>query len=288
MIHGLHSLSPAAEQPIRAVRLWDCGVTWKDVNPSKGVWDWTNLDRAVRSNHNYLYVLGATPQWSAKYPTAPYAAPWLGPGTNTPPADLRNWDEYVRQVVTRYKGRIKAYQIWNEPQSKHFWYPDLFTTLGTMAYRAYKIIKEIDPKALVVSPPILPRPSSGGMKRGGRVLAALWKRNWPFDVYAIHCYPEQGYGAERVAWMIREFNGTLSAMSAPHKPLWITEINYNLLGGELPLPKQIALLEATDRVAKQFKVIRAYWYAMDHSDDILGVTFSPDSLTTQKLRQLNS
>jgi len=289
MIHGLHSLSPDAEQPLRAVRLWDCGVTWRDLNPSKGEWTWSNLDQAIRPNHHYLYVLGATPQWAAKYKTAPHFAPWLGAGSNSPPADLRDWDEYVRRVATRYKGRITAYQIWNEPQLRDFWYPEGYITLGTMTKRAYNIIKEIDPHTKVVAPPILPRPSSGGIKRGTKILSQLKAKGWPVDVYAIHCYPEEGYGAARTSWMISQMKKALTALDAPTKPLWITEINYNLLNGALSLPNQMDLIQGTDIVGMGSRITRCYWYAMDHSDpNLLGVTFSPDSLTTKKLGQLNS
>ena len=42
---------------------------------------------------------------------APPASSRARPGC---PQDLADWDDWVRQVATRYKGRITAYQPWNE------------------------------------------------------------------------------------------------------------------------------------------------------------------------------
>src|SRR6476646_9139273 len=41
-------------QPVGAVRLWDTGVTWRDIERSNGVFDFTRLDAQVASarSHN--------------------------------------------------------------------------------------------------------------------------------------------------------------------------------------------------------------------------------------------
>lgn len=287
MIHGMHVLAHDAVQPTKHIRLWDCGVTWRDINPSKGVFVWDKLDSMLLKGHKYLLVLGGTPQWAAKYPTCAGAAPWVGQGSNSPPADLRNWDAFVRAVSIRYKGRMD-YQIWNEPQSKLFWYPDGFITLGTMTYRARNIIKANDPLAKVVAAPVMPRPSSGGLKRGGRYLVALASRGWPVDVLSLHIYPEQGMGPERTLWMIRQMKTALAAMSAPAKPLWCTEINYNLFGGALSEIAQHRHIRATDNIMKTEGISRCYWYAYEHSDpQLLGIPFTNGSASMTALLQLS-
>jgi len=89
--------------------------------------------------------------------------------------------------------------------------------------------------------------------------------------------------------MISQMRGALKALDAPSKPMWITELNYNLLQGELPLSKQLELIEGTDIVMMTTKINRCYWYAYEHDDpNLLGVTFSKDSATLRKLVQLNS
>jgi putative peptidoglycan lipid II flippase len=43
------------------------------------------------------------------------------PGAASAPKDLAAWDEWVKAVVTRYKGRITSYQIWNEANLENFY-----------------------------------------------------------------------------------------------------------------------------------------------------------------------
>ena len=37
-------------------------------------------------------------------------------GTYAPPDDLADWGDYVHAVVSRYRGRVRYYQLWNEPK----------------------------------------------------------------------------------------------------------------------------------------------------------------------------
>ena len=50
-------------------------------------------------------MLGSTPLWAAKYPTADFEY-YYGPGTASVPANLEDWRTWVRAVAERYKGRI--------------------------------------------------------------------------------------------------------------------------------------------------------------------------------------
>jgi hypothetical protein len=34
---------------------------------------------------------------------------------------MTDWGNWVRAVVTRYKGRIKYYELWNEPDAWNWW-----------------------------------------------------------------------------------------------------------------------------------------------------------------------
>ena len=60
------------------------------------------------------------------------------------------WRNYVRAVAEHYKGRIRAYEIWNE-QDGGFWRPApnaaQYTELLKIAYRE---IKAVDPDATVI------------------------------------------------------------------------------------------------------------------------------------------
>jgi hypothetical protein len=93
----------------------------------------------------------AQPQWAGgKYPE------------NGPPNNLQDFGDFLTALAKRYKGRIAAYQIWNEPNlnvaGRSEWggrppNPAEYTQMLKVAYQA---IKAADPNALVVSAGLAP------------------------------------------------------------------------------------------------------------------------------------
>ncbi|HET8970150.1 MAG TPA: hypothetical protein VFN19_03745, partial [Candidatus Nanopelagicales bacterium] len=81
-----------------AVRLWDSGVTWREIETSPGVFDFTRLDAAVNAarsrGSDVLLVLGQTPRFHAKRPGA---SSFYAPGASSAPK-LTAWKTYVRKV----------------------------------------------------------------------------------------------------------------------------------------------------------------------------------------------
>lgn len=268
-VHGFGFMDPAV-YPSGAsyIRLWDVGVTWKDVNPLPDTWNWSRLDYLVdlaekNGSTDICYVLGMTPHWAAKNPQADHFAPWIGPASNSAPLRMEDWDKYVWNVATRYRGRIKYYQVWNEPQLKEFWHDisDL-DFLAKMTKRAHNLIKRVDPDAKIVAAPILPRPSSGGVRRGSHYLNALRRLNWPVDIFSCHVYPEPRRGPKRWRFLVRKVNRALLALDAPNKPLWVTETNYNLLNGMIRSKRKVRrYIRKTNKYANRSGVDRIYWYA---------------------------
>jgi hypothetical protein len=217
------------------IRLWDVGVHWAAIHTGPDTYDWTLLDSLVAKagNRHLTYVIAACPRWLAKYPDNPHYAPWLGPGSNSMPHSMDEANKFAWQLATRYKGRIKAYEVWNEPQLADFLYPyndAECNTLAAMTKRFYSTIKACDPAALVLSASVLPRESSGGMNKARRYLAAMQRKDWNVDAFATHVYPEVGFWHRRWANMVQDVASTLRSMGAPTSKLWITETSFNLLG----------------------------------------------------------
>ncbi len=133
-------------------RLWDAGVTWPQLEPARGKWDFNLLDRytqlAAERNVDILLTLGLTPAWASARPNEPSA---YGKGNAAEPRQLADWEEYVRIVATRYKGVIHNYEIWNEPNVKGTFTgnPQAMVELSRAAYR---VLKSVDPTITVVSP----------------------------------------------------------------------------------------------------------------------------------------
>ena len=121
-LHGTDRLTPWPSVPIPEWRLWDAKVTWPDLEPGKGQRHFDDLDKSLalaEAHHaNVLMTLGLTPRWAS---ARPQEASGYSPGYAAEPKDIEDWRSLVRTVATRYKGRIHAYEIWNEPNVKRFW-----------------------------------------------------------------------------------------------------------------------------------------------------------------------
>jgi transcriptional regulator with XRE-family HTH domain len=153
---GVTAVSDTGEMPsfrIGAVRFWDSDTRWAQLQPRRDVFDWTTLDRLVASAHRArlpaLFVIGGTPEW-ATAPNAP-KAPYGDGSRAAPPMDLRDWDLFVRALVSRFRGRIEAYELWVLANDSHY-FTGSTATLVEMTRRANHIIKSIDPKAITACP----------------------------------------------------------------------------------------------------------------------------------------
>ena len=77
---------------------------------------------------------------------------------NAPPADLNDFGNFCGAMAERYRGRIAAYQVWNEPNLSREWgdktpNPAEYTELLKVCYQA---IKTADPDAIVISAGLAP------------------------------------------------------------------------------------------------------------------------------------
>ena len=155
----IHRAVPTARYPVPCAwpdvgfygwRLWDSSVSWPALEPSSNQWVFATLDSCValaeQEGAEVLLPLGLTPAWASSRPDEPSA---YGPGNAAPPRDLEDWRNYVRTVATRYKGRIKAYEIWNEPNLENF-YSGTPEVMVNLAREAYSVLKEVDPSIVVV------------------------------------------------------------------------------------------------------------------------------------------
>lgn len=129
-------------------------IPWREIEgEAKGKWNWQSADRVMDQIDAYelkvIVRLGAQPQWAAPGVALPEVAP---------PDDLQDFYDYVFAVAERYKGRVEAYQIWNEPNLAREWggrppSPAEYTELLKVGYRA---VKEADPNAIVISAGLAP------------------------------------------------------------------------------------------------------------------------------------
>jgi hypothetical protein len=119
---------------------------WMDIEGAgKGMFSWTQSDAVVANAERYGIKL------IARLDRAPV---WTGAeGENGPPSNYDDFGDFCYEIAKRYKGRIHAYQIWNEPNLAREWgnhlpNPEEYTRLLSIAYQR---IKEADPNAIVIS-----------------------------------------------------------------------------------------------------------------------------------------
>lgn len=291
---GFNGLSDWPADGITHLRVWDSGAAWCQIHTGVDSYDWTALDaevaqaEAVFPGVSIMYTIGGCPLWLAKYPDNPNFAAWLGPGSNSIPSDIDEFNKFVWNLATRYAGRISAYEIWNEPQLADFLYPydsaDL-AVLAQMTSRAYSTIKACDPSAIVLSGSLLPRASSGGMTRASQYLAALQAEGWNVDGFSTHIYPNNGEGADAWQAMLADCQATLANMAAPGAGnVWVTETTYNLLGDVISEDNAPALVDATYTAAAAQGVSMVFWYGWDQGASLGGLQLNSSSAAWAEIK----
>lgn len=104
---------------------------------------------AGTANIQILGVLIGAPDW-AKDTSITGGAYNIPRNLNLAWNDPNNyWGQYVNQIALRYKGTVRDWEVWNEPNLSEFWpaSPALFARLMQVSYQA---IKAADPNATVV------------------------------------------------------------------------------------------------------------------------------------------
>ncbi len=224
-------------------RLWNSGTSWAEVEPERGVYNWSTLDIAVANAENngtaLLLTLGMAPGWAA-------------PSATTAPAQMSDWDAYVSSVVTRYQGRIAAYEIWNEPSSSAYWTGTPSQMLA-LASDAYRIIKGIDAKAEVVSPGGDQNFLTEFLQGGGAAFV---------DVVGYHLSPSPE-APETVVSLAQSVQNIMGMYGAAAKPLWNTANSWGEPATFSTEDDKAAFVARSLVLNASSGVGRVFWYAWD-------------------------
>lgn len=130
---------------------------WRDIEIEKGKYDWSRADDVVFLTtevftRNLIVRLDREPYWDRyDYP--------LDQGIAAgPPRNLQHFFDFCGVIAARYKGRVSAYQVWNEPNLAREWggMPPDPKAYVEMLKGCYVAIKQADPNALVISAGLAP------------------------------------------------------------------------------------------------------------------------------------
>ncbi len=229
---------PAAAWPALAVgtlRLWDSDTRWGDIAPRAGEWNFERMDAyvniATAHSASILYTLGSPPRWASARPDEP--GPY-GPGSAAEPRNLAHWSEYLRRVVERYRGRIAAYELWNEPNFSDIgrdrgaagFYTGDVATMVRMATLARQVIDAVDPAAQLLTPGFVNGSDRLGLflSSGGAALV---------DAVAYHFYARDCAQFQRE---VNEVRGVMRQHGVGALPLWNSECGIETDPPDAPLP----------------------------------------------------
>lgn len=125
---------------------------WREIEGAgKGIYDWSRTDRIMDQidAHGLKVIvrLGVQPQWAGG------GFPEIGP-----PNNLQDFADFAKAVAERYKGRIDAYQVWNEPNLAREWgnRPPNAAEYTEMLRVTYQAIKGVDPFPIIISAGMAP------------------------------------------------------------------------------------------------------------------------------------
>jgi hypothetical protein len=167
-------------------------------------------------------------------------------GPFAPPDRLEDYGDYVEEVVRRYQGRIRYYQIWNEPNIYPEWgeqpvNPEEYTELLKIGYTR---VKQACPECVVISGALAQTIPLGPRDLNDFIfLQRMYDAGAGdyFDVLAM-----QGYGLwsgptdRRMRARVLNFSRPLYLREImvnngdARKPIWLTEMNWNAPPPDLP------------------------------------------------------
>ncbi len=233
--------------------------------PPRSAWD--KYDRIVQEAQNHdvhlLVRLDDPPEWA-------YGDPAAAGAQKGPPDDATDYANYVAAVVKRYCGRVRYYQIWNEPNIYPEWggSDEQPATVDPAGYAA--LLKAAAAAArgacadvFLVSAALAPTTEPGGRNMHDlRYLEGLYASGWQddFDILAV-----QGFGLwtgpqdQRVSEDRTNFARPMLARDImaragdAAKPVWITEF-----GWDSPPPDMAAPYGRVDEETRAAYTTAAY------------------------------
>lgn len=255
-----------------AIRLWNSGTTWADLEPTNGVYNWGQLDSWLDRGQSagvtsFVYTFGkGTPSWISSNPNDTVCNKDGNPMTTgqcDPPKDVNSGDQsfkaFVTALVQHAAGKISAYECINEPDVPEQWTGTMAQTL-TMCTDMYQIVKANDPAALVTTPAPV---AYTGQSVGSWMTSYLQSGGGKYaDIVAFHGYQglKLAQNPETINTIVQAVVSAVNSTSSSSKPIWDTEMSWD---GNTNLPDQdlqAAFVASVYLLQWSQGVSRFYWF----------------------------
>lgn len=192
---------------------------WDGIETEKDQYDWLFWDEFVTSavdRHGVTLIpyICYTPLWNSTNDDIENF--W-----HYPPKDYEEFGEFVFDLVSRYKDRIKTWELWNEPDIQIFWAGNQ-EEFARLIRAGSEAVRRADPEATVVL---------GGLAHDPVWLESLFRDHdvSPYvDVVNIHNYYETWAAKplEDVDDYINEV-ARIVDLYGDHQPIWMAEVGYS-------------------------------------------------------------
>lgn len=195
---------------------------WSLVEPEQGRFEWADFDRAVETYNRHGIKLFAI---------LCYSSAWSGGESPQTDEERARFANFVHEMVKRYRGKVAAWEIWNEPNIQPFWTPlpnpELYAKLLVAAYDA---AKRADPDCVIVGG-ALAGPDAAFLEG---MLASGAKGH--FDVFSYHNYG-QDLSMEKEWPAVEKLRAILAAHGIGDVPIWHTENGFYT--GPVGIPENV-------------------------------------------------
>ena len=246
--------------------------------PFRSAWEkYDNIvDLAESFDIEIIARLSNPPAWSRELPVEVT-------GTFAPPDNYEDFGDFAATVAERYNGRIRYYQLWNEPNGNDEWgqhqpvSPEQYTKLLCTAYRR---IKAVNPGAVVLAGALTPTVAINDANMNDLIFLERMYAAGAGDCFDV--MSAQGYGLWSGALDRRlkpnvinyPHNLFLRDVMVRHgdadKPIWISEMGWNVVPegmddrfGQVTLEQQARFaVEAYERAQAEWPWVGVinYWF----------------------------
>jgi Beta-galactosidase len=266
-MHDGHAAAGGTPYPtvsFGSFRIWDVGeAQWPNLEPSRGTYNWTTLDNWISTLNSHgvtdiIYTFGHTPCWANSTCT-----------DTLPPDNNQDTIDFITALATRYKGKIKHYETWNEPEVGFGFWTGTMAQLIQLQNDLYTTVKAIDSTATVHTPVLGTSATPGDCSNsdGGKFsinnfLAANGTSN--FGAVDVHLYPyPDGSAPEVLSIVVTNVQCAMTTYSISSRPLWNTEFSWGSNTSVPSLTDQVAWLGRAYLYLWSQGVVRSYWYTYD-------------------------
>ena len=265
-------------------------VGWQSLQPVSGEsWDayqLGQLDAVVNTAHGLGIQLAltfwGTPGWANG-----------GQAKIVPPSDPGGYGRALGFLANRYRGRVAAWEIWNEPNLSHFFTGTDPAQYAGLVKAAYPAVKAADPAALVVAGsvsendvPWLSRAYDAGI--GGN-----------FDVLSTHPYQQPSdqppdAPSDGTIYQFRHLSAVHDLMVAHGdgaKDIWATEFGWSThenIGGERNWERGVTEQQQADFLNRAVALARSTFPYVTHMFWYEAVDGAGGSMQNQNFGVLHS